>query len=94
MVKVKSSRLRFGTDGWRAIIDDEFTLSNVERVASAIGRYVLRAAAGKAPRGKPAGGLPGARPERPRVLVGYDTRRLSRESADAAAGPPDFTAPT
>lgn len=33
-----SSAIRFGTDGWRAIIGDDFTYDNVRRVADAVGR--------------------------------------------------------
>jgi len=32
--------IKFGTDGWRAIISDEFTISNVRIVAQAIAKYV------------------------------------------------------
>lgn len=32
--------IKFGTSGWRAIIGDEFTFSNVRRVAQAIAKYV------------------------------------------------------
>ena len=32
--------IRFGTDGWRAVIADDFTFANVRRVAAAIARYV------------------------------------------------------
>jgi phosphomannomutase len=34
--------LKFGTDGWRAIIADGFTFENVRTVACAIARYVVR----------------------------------------------------
>src|SRR5229473_7915398 len=34
--------IRFGTDGWRGVIADDFTFSNVEKVARAIARYVVR----------------------------------------------------
>ena len=34
--------LRFGTDGWRGIIADDFTMENVRKVAAAISRYVVR----------------------------------------------------
>lgn len=34
--------IRFGTDGWRGVIADDFTFSNVEKVAHAISRYVVR----------------------------------------------------
>lgn len=33
--------IRFGTDGWRAVIADEFTYANVEIVAGAVARYLL-----------------------------------------------------
>lgn len=33
--------IKFGTDGWRAVISDEFTFSNVEKVAKAIALYLL-----------------------------------------------------
>ena len=62
--------IRFGTDGWRGIIADDVTFANVRLAARAIARRV-RAEAGSA----------GA----PHVLVGYDTRFLSREFAQAAA---------
>lgn len=32
--------IKFGTDGWRAIISDEFTFDNVRKVAQAIASYV------------------------------------------------------
>ena len=32
--------IKFGTDGWRAILDKDFTPENVERVSLAIGKYV------------------------------------------------------
>ena len=34
--------IKFGTDGWRGIIADDFTFENVRRVAGAISSYVLR----------------------------------------------------
>lgn len=62
--------IKFGTSGWRAVIADEFTLSNVRLVIAAIGRYVLAATA----------------PSRPSLIVGYDTRFLSEKfAADAAS---------
>lgn len=35
--------IRFGTDGWRGIIADDFTFENVRKVAFAIARYIVRA---------------------------------------------------
>jgi phosphomannomutase len=36
------SQIRFGTDGWRGVIAEDFTESNVRKVATAIARYVIR----------------------------------------------------
>ena len=37
------NQIRFGTDGWRGVIADDFTFANVRKVAYAIARYVARA---------------------------------------------------
>ncbi len=37
-----TAAIKFGTDGWRGIIADDFTFENVRRVAGAIASYVLR----------------------------------------------------
>jgi alpha-D-glucose phosphate-specific phosphoglucomutase len=37
-----SQNIKFGTDGWRGIIADDFTFENVRRVAGAIASYVLK----------------------------------------------------
>ncbi len=63
-----TSPIKFGTDGWRAIIADDFTFDNVRRVAGAIASYVLK-------HEEPSRGL----------IVGYDTRFLSRLFAQRAA---------
>ena len=34
--------IKFGTDGWRGIIAEDFTFSNARIVAQAIARYVVR----------------------------------------------------
>src|SRR5215471_991788 len=34
--------IKFGTDGWRGIIADDFTFDNVRRVAGSIASYVLK----------------------------------------------------
>jgi len=53
--------IKFGTDGWRAVISDEFTFANVRHVAKAIADYILETRGdSKAP-----------------VVVGFDTRFLS-----------------
>ncbi|MDR3674064.1 MAG: phosphoglucomutase/phosphomannomutase family protein, partial [Acidobacteriota bacterium] len=33
-------KIKFGTDGWRGLIADDFTFANVRRVAAAIAQYV------------------------------------------------------
>jgi len=62
--------IKFGTDGWRAVIADGFTFANVERVAQAAADYWAA--------------NPVAGTER-RVIVGYDRRFLSDEFARRTA---------
>lgn len=64
--------ITFGTDGWRAVVADQFTFHNVARVCGAI------AAAGRSL--EPPEGI-----DRNTMIVGYDRRFLSREFAVAAA---------
>ena len=68
--------IQFGTDGWRAVISDEFTFDNVRRVAQAIAEKTLADAA-VTRNGAPAGP--------PSLVVGYDTRFLSDRYAIAVA---------
>ena len=37
------SEIKFGTDGWRGVIAEDFTYENVRKVTHAIARYVVRA---------------------------------------------------
>jgi phosphomannomutase len=37
------NNIRFGTDGWRGVIADDFTFENVRAVSWAIARYIVRA---------------------------------------------------
>jgi phosphomannomutase len=67
-----TEQIKFGTDGWRAIIAEEFTFANVEKVSFAIGHYIKEAYA----HGKNAD-IP--------VLIGYDTRFLADRFAGRAA---------
>lgn len=61
--------IRFGTDGWRAVISDTFTFSNLRLVAQAIADYILE---------EQDDGVP-------EVVVGHDTRFLSdRYAAEVA----------
>ncbi len=63
-----ASEIRFGTDGWRAIIAQDFTFANVARCAQGLVDYLKDT--GTADRG---------------LVVGYDTRFLSREFAETVA---------
>src|SRR5450755_2002030 len=36
------TEIKFGTDGWRGLIADDFTFDNVRRVAAAIAGYVVK----------------------------------------------------
>ncbi len=75
----RKSGIKFGTDGWRAIIADDYTFANVARVGSALGRYLTsdrrRDLSMYAQWGVP------FQPADAGVIVGYDTRFLSREFA-------------
>src|SRR5205814_482652 len=62
--------VKFGTDGWRAIIAEEFTFANVERVSQAAADYW--------------GTNPVAGTEK-KVIVGYDRRFLSNEFGQRTA---------
>ena len=68
--------ITFGTDGWRAVISDEFTFENVRRVAQAIAETLLE----KNGHSAAASGHPA-----PLAVVGFDTRFLSDRYARAVA---------
>ena len=53
--------IKFGTDGWRAVISDTFTFANLQLVSQAIADFVLDQAG----------------TEQPEAVVGFDTRFLS-----------------
>ncbi len=65
--------ITFGTDGWRAVISDEFTFANVRHVAQAIAEKTLADVA------------TAGRDRKPTVVVGFDTRFLSDRYAMAMA---------
>ena len=58
------SQIKFGTDGWRAVIADTYTLENVKILTQAVADFL---GAGK------------------KVAVGFDTRFMSANFAEAAA---------
>ena len=69
------TQIKFGTDGWRGLIADDFTFDNVRRVAAAIAKYVRKHEAAALDVG---------------VVIGYDTRflsdRVARTVAEVIAG--------
>lgn len=71
--------IRFGTDGWRAVIAEDFTFDNLERVAQAYASYLLKNVRGEnSP--PPADGSDSLL-----AIVGYDRRFLSEKFAGRAA---------
>ncbi|HVF10582.1 MAG TPA: phosphoglucomutase/phosphomannomutase family protein [Abditibacteriaceae bacterium] len=67
---MKTTPIKFGTDGWRAIIADEYTFANVRAVSTALAAYLQKHEKQKAGAG---------------VAIGYDTRFLSTEFARLTA---------
>ena len=67
--------IKFGTDGWRAVISDDFTFANVRKVAQAIADVTRE-------QQRP---QEGPESERPTLVVGFDTRFLSDRYATAVA---------
>jgi phosphomannomutase len=69
------AQIKFGTDGWRAVIAEDFTFANVERVAQAAADFWA------------ANPVPGTEKK---IIVGYDRRFLSdefgRRTAEVLAG--------
>ncbi len=64
--------IKFGTDGWRGLIAKDFTYENLDIVAYATAKYILKNK--KVKKTKP-----------PAVVVGYDSRFLSKEFATEVA---------
>ena len=65
--------IKFGTDGWRAVISDEFTFANVRHVSQAIADHILKDTTDS------------GSDTPPLVIVGFDTRFLSdRYAAEVA----------
>ena len=61
--------IRFGTSGWRAIIADKFTFSNVRLVTESICSYLKESLSGS----------------RQTIIVGHDTRFMGEQFSQAAA---------
>ena len=64
------AQIKFGTDGWRAVIAEDFTFENLERVSQATAAYWLA---------EPVKGT------KRKVVIGYDRRFLSDQFAKRAA---------
>lgn len=82
-------QIKFGTDGWRAVISDEFTFENVRLVAQAIAQYLKSPGREALPvyhldSDNPSYQVP-FRPFTAGVVVGYDTRFLSEGYAEEVA---------
>lgn len=78
--RIPRTPIRFGTDGWRALIAHEFTFANLERVAQAYADFI----------NQPQQGAQQQHAERAneatrQVVVGYDRRFLSEKFAERAA---------
>jgi phosphomannomutase len=69
--------IRFGTDGWRAVIADGFTFENVERVAQAFADFIKRR--------QPADDDENVKAALPHVVFGHDRRFLSEHFVTRAA---------
>ncbi len=63
--------IKFGTDGWRAVIGEGFTFENIKIVSQAVADYIKGASAGKG--------------QEIKVAVGYDTRFMGSRFADTVA---------
>jgi phosphomannomutase len=64
--------IKFGTDGWRAVISDDFTFDNVKKVAQSMADYINNE-------------LRELEVKDRRVVIGYDTRFLSDKYAELVA---------
>ena len=61
--KMQNKIIKFGTDGWRAVIARDFTFDNVKIVSQAVADYLRKA---------------GKKKKRLKVAIGYDRRFLDR----------------
>ena len=62
------AEISFGTDGWRAVIADDFTFANIRRVSQAIALHLQE-----------------KKLARQGIVIGFDTRFLAEEFAQAVA---------
>lgn len=64
--------IKFGTDGWRAVISDDFTFDNVKKVAQAVADFINNDCLS-------------LKVKERKIIVGYDTRFLSDKYAELMA---------
>jgi len=69
-------KIKFGTDGWRAVISENFTFENVKIVGQAIADLVKTEKVKAKRKGSEVYG------KKPVLIVGYDTRFLSEKYAE------------
>jgi alpha-D-glucose phosphate-specific phosphoglucomutase len=70
---MKMGGIKFGTDGWRAVISEDFTFENVEKVAQAVSDFINNDCRDLKIRER-------------KAVIGYDTRFLSEKYAELVAG--------
>ncbi|MBA3442361.1 MAG: phosphoglucomutase/phosphomannomutase family protein [Pyrinomonadaceae bacterium] len=84
-VEAGRTPIRFGTDGWRAVIARDFTFENLERVARGYATYIQiehgKTLPGDSPEINTSPTDPIARRSSPFVIIGYDRRFLSERFA-------------
>jgi alpha-D-glucose phosphate-specific phosphoglucomutase len=67
---LKKISIKFGTDGWRGVIADEFTFEGVRIVSQGVSNYLKKKIGSS---------------RKPFIVVGYDTRFLSEQFAEESA---------
>lgn len=80
------AKIKFGTDGWRAVISEDFTFENVKAVAQAMADYVKSEKGKTLVRRSPGEGGKNEKSKlygrKLALVVGYDTRFLSEKYAE------------
>ncbi len=66
---MKREEIKFGTDGWRGIISEDFTMARVRIVTQGVSDYLKKK----------------VKDRKPIIVIGYDTRFMSDRFAAAAA---------
>jgi len=67
------SKIKFGTDGWRGVISDNFTYENVALVGQAVSDWIKR-------------DIRANKGQKKSICIAFDTRFLGREFAQIVAG--------